>query len=397
MSRFLKWTGIVLLLVVIGIGLFVYRTFFAPLPDWDRSSMQAHLSEACFEQLDVQKTAAGLEYVQTPKECFDGLPNWDHEAQFVEIDGLKQGYVEAGPKSGETILLLHGQPSWSYLYRFMIEDLSERGYRVIAMDHLGFGLSDKPIQQSYHSFTNHADRLIAFMDALDLKEVNLFAQDWGSIIGLYVVADNQDRFSRVIIGNGGIPVVLAASKPPENVEATNARFGRMIRMMPKNQPALFDDEGNPTLPIGEGEGSDPFGEWVAYAETSLAFQPSQMVEALTFDALTDEERAAYDAPFPSELAMAGPRSFPRLRNELIGLTEDRKIALTKYEKPFLTIFGGNDPGLVGEGDGQPFMMNEIPGAIGQPHHRFKDASHFLQDDKGPEVARMVDAFIQSTQ
>ncbi|MEM8833634.1 MAG: haloalkane dehalogenase [Pseudomonadota bacterium] len=355
--------------------------------------MKRHLAEACFVTPEIMKTASGISYIRTPDACFEALPDWDYTPRFVEINGLRQGYIEVGPESGKIILMLHGQPSWSYLYRFMIRDLSNKGYRVIAMDHLGFGLSDKPINVDDHSFETHASRLVKFMNALDLQNINLFAQDWGSIIGLYTVADHADRFSRVIIGNGGLPIVKDVARNPDNIEKSNRSFGRMINMMPANQPALFDDEGNPLLTVGDGQSSDPFGEWVAFARYSQSFQPSLMIEALTYEALTPQERAAYDAPFPHEMMMAGPRSFPGLRNELVGITQSRKDKLEKFDRPFLTIFGANDPGLVGEGDGQPWMMNNIPGAKNQPHQRIREASHFLQDDIGLQIAEMVDEFI----
>ena len=356
---------------------------------------RAQADAPCSAALEVMTTAEGVEYVRTPDACFENLPDWDFAARFVEIDGLRQGYVDEGPADGPVILMLHGQPSWSYLYRFMIPALAEDGYRVIAMDHLGFGTSDKPVNLEYPSFQNHADRLVAFMTALGLQDVTLFAQDWGSVIGLYVAGGDLDRFGRIVIGNGGLPVVEEPTELPENVAESNAAFHRMLSFIPDNQPPFFDAEGNSLLPVGEGSGAEPFGQWVAYARLSEDFRPSLMVEALTFGALTDAEKAAYDAPYPSRIAMTGPRTFPGLRDDLIGITEARRDALTTYEQPFLTIFGGNDPGLVGEGDGQPWMTQNIPGAAGQPHQRLPDASHFLQDDKGPEIAEMVDASIRA--
>lgn len=387
--------GAIAAVILIIAALLIYRTFIAAPPAWDRSDMKAYLDPQCFAPPVVLSTPSGIDFVRTPDACFKGLSDWPYAASYVEIDGLRQGYTDVGPRDGETILMLHGQPSWSYLYRFMIDELASRGYRVIAMDHIGFGLSDKPIDPEYHSFQNHVLRLIEFMDRLGLENITLFAQDWGSIIGLYVAGGDLDRFDRMIIGNGGIPIVREVANLPEDIEASNNRFGRMIGMIPKNQPPFFDSDGNSLLPVAEGEGTDPFGEWVAFARLSDAFQPSAMLEALTFDALTDKERAAYDAPFPAEIYMMGPRTFPGLRNELLGITEERKAALETYDRPFLSLFGGNDPGLVGEGDGQPWMMNKVPGAKGQPHQRLPDASHFLQDDKGREIAGMVDEFIRA--
>lgn len=362
----------------------------------DTYDVADHLPRACLEPMQTMTTDEDVPFVRTPEICFSDLPDWPFQPRYVEIDGLRQGYIAEGPEDGEVILMLHGQPAWSYLYRFMIADLSEAGYRVIAMDHLGFGLSDKPVDLDYHSFQNHADRLVAFIDELELSDITLFAQDWGSIIGLYVAGGDLERFDRIIIGNGGLPVVTSAAVLPDNIEGSNASFHRMMAMIPAEQPPFFDEDGNSLLPVAEGEGTEPFGEWVAYARHSEDFQISMMIEALTFEALTNEERVGYDAPFPHRIAMAGPRTFPGLRDELIGITQERLDALTRYQRPFLTIFGGNDPGLVGEGDGQPWMIENIPGAQGQRHVRLPDASHFLQDDRGDEISKLVDAFIRST-
>lgn len=348
------------------------------------------------ENMPVMTTSAGMRFVRTPSGCFAGLPDWPYQERSVEIDGLRQGYVDEGPRDGQVILLLHGQPSWSYLYRFMIRDLTRAGYRVIAMDHLGFGNSDKPIELTSYSFLNHVHRLNAFIEALDLQEITLFAQDWGSVIGLYAAGENLNLFDRIIIGNGGLPVVESASELPTDLTASNAMFRQMMTTVPAQQPPFFDDQGRSLLPSPpEGADGDMFGQWMGFAMTDESFRPSQMLEALTFDPLTEAEKAAYDAPYPSRLAMAGLRTFPSLRNELVGITEQPMNALEAYDRPFLLLFGGNDPGLAGEGDGRPWMTSRIPGARGQPHHTFPDASHFLQDDKGPEIAARVDQFIRA--
>lgn len=358
--------------------------------------LAAHLSPGCLAPMEERSTPAGVRFVRTSDACFDGLPDWPFQARHVDLDGLRQGYVDEGPRDGPVVLMLHGQPSWSYLYRFMIADLAGRGYRAVAMDHLGFGLSDKPVGLDAHSFLNHADRLVAFMDTLDLgDDVTLFAQDWGSVVGLYVAGGDLDRFQRIVIGNGGLPVVEAPAGPPEDVVASNRAFHRMLTLVPAEQPPFFDDEGNSVLPGGGGGGADLFGQWATYARTYEGFRPSVMVEALTYRALSDAEEVAYDAPYPHRVAMAGPRTFPGLRDELVGVTAERRAALAAYRRPFLTVFGRNDPGLAGEGDGQPWLTENVPGAQGQPHVRFPDASHFLQDDKGPEIAAIVDAIVRA--
>ena len=358
----------------------------------DSRSSSVQLSDECLADLDTLTTSDGVEYVRTPDGCFEELPDWEYEPQYVEIDGLRQAYVDVGPADADPILLLHGQPSWSYLYRYMIPTLADEGHRVIAMDHLGMGRSDKPLDMEYHSFGNHVNRLDAFIQELELENITLFAQDWGSVIGLYLASENLNLFDRMVIGNGGLPIVEEVIELPENIDASVADFHRTLEMIPAQQPLFYDEDGNSRLP-GGSEIDVGFGQWIAYAMYYEDFRASNMVEALTFEPLTPEEKAAYDAPFPTEITMAGARSFPSLLNDMVGLTEAAEERLATYEKPFLTIFGGNEPGLGGPNDPQDRMIDLIPGSAGQPHHRFPDASHFLQDDKGAEVAEMVNQFI----
>jgi haloalkane dehalogenase len=352
----------------------------------------AAASEACLVEPETLTTDAGVAFVRTPEACFENLPDWPYEAKYLEIDGLRQAYVEAGPADGEPILLLHGQPSWSYLYRFMIPVLAEGGYRVIAMDHVGFGRSDKPVDLEYHSFENHVDRLDKFVTGMELDNLTVFIQDWGSVLGLYLTSEKPELFDRIILGNGGFPDVKKPYAMPTDIEAAVGGFGKTMNMIPPQQPAFFDAEGNSTIPIGAGgDGSDPFGDWIAYAMYAEDFSAGKFVEALTYRALTPEERAAYSAPFPTRITMAGPRTFPSLINQTAGLYEPVMAKLTRYEKPFLTIFGANEPGV--SPDIQQWFIDNVPGAVGQVHHRYPDASHFLQDDKGADIASRVNAFM----
>jgi haloalkane dehalogenase len=349
----------------------------------------AAASDACLVEPEALTTEAGVEYVRTPEACFENLPDWPFEAKYLEIDGLRQAYVEAGPADGEPILLLHGQPSWSYLYRFMIPVLADGGYRVIAMDHVGMGRSDKPVDTEYHSFENHVDRLEAFVTELELANLTLFVQDWGATIGLYLASKQPDMFDRIVLGNGGLPVLTEPYAIPEDIEGAVASFGQTINMIPPNQPAFYDENGNSTLP-DDVEVGGGFGTWMAYAFYAEDFSAGKFVEALTYRALTPEERAAYSAPFPTRITMAGPRTFPTLINEMIGLSEPAMEQLTRFDKPFLTIFGGNEPGVPPEA--QQWFIDNVPGAAGQVHHRYPDASHFVQDDKGADIAARVNQF-----
>ena len=172
----------------------------------------------CDSEPVVLATGTGIDFVRTPDSCFDARPDCPYEARYVEIDGLRQAYVDEGPADGPVVLLLHGQPSWSYLYRKMIPVLAGAGYRVIAMDHLGRGRSDKPIDIASYSYLGHNDRLERFIEALALRDINLFVQDWESLIGMRVAGLHPEWFSRIAVDNGALPVVPAGYQPYPPVE-----------------------------------------------------------------------------------------------------------------------------------------------------------------------------------
>jgi haloalkane dehalogenase len=173
------------------------------------------------EGIDTLITSNGVQFVRTPDVYFQNLLDWPYDYQYVEIDGLRQAYAEAGPSNGEVVLLLHGQPSWSYLYRKMIPVLADAGYRVIAMDHLGMGRSDKPIDINDYSYVGHADRLEQFIQTLGLSDINLFVQDWGSLIGLRVAGLNPDWFATISVGNGDLFIIPDGFEPFPPVENPN--------------------------------------------------------------------------------------------------------------------------------------------------------------------------------
>jgi haloalkane dehalogenase len=356
------------------------------------------LAAGCDVEPEVQTTPAGVKFYRTPDACFEDLPGWNYDAKYVEIDGLRQAYIDEGPADAAPILLLHGQPSWSYLYKDMIPGLVAAGHRVIAMDHLGMGRSDKPAELSYYSFDNHVQRLDTFTDKLNLTNTTLFAQDWGSVIGLWYSADNPTKFSRYIIGNGGMPNVYKTFDVSNELTQESKAFGEQVNMVPAQQQPFFDANGKPLIAGNAessttGAGGGGFSGWAGFARNSEEFSPGKFIEALTYRPLEPQEEAAFNAPFPRREYMSGPRAFPSLLNQLSGRTDAQKAKLTKIKAPFLTIVGGNDPGAVGEGDGQPFLIKEMPGAANQPHHRYPDASHFLQADQGVDIAKRVNAFI----
>lgn len=357
--------------------------------------------DLCNVELEVMTTDDGVEFVRTPDACFENLPDWDYDAQYVEVDGLRQAYVDVGSgESGETILLLHGQPSWSYLYRHMIPVLADAGHRVIAMDHIGMGRSDKPIDPDYYTYLGHTGRLEMFIQELELEQdnLNIFVQDWGSLIGLYVIGTNPDWFDRVIVGNGFLPQYEEGVVPfalPENPLVTRQLFHTNLLNSSEQQEPLYDEDGNRV----EGRDFDRdlvFGIWIDYALNDERLMPSLILESETYFPLTDEEEAAYDAPFPSRITMGGVRAFPGLTAQLPGITQVAWDGLYTFEKPFLTIWGNNDAGNLGRPETQQQLLDNIPGTEGWDHVRLDEASHFLQDDLGEEIARRMNEFITQT-
>ena len=354
------------------------------------------------EQLDcdaepiIRTTADGVEFVRTPTGCFEDLPNFNYALESVDIDGLRQGYVDEGPADAPVVLLLHGQPTWAFLYRKMIPVLVDAGYRAIAMDHLGMGSSDKPIDIADYSYLGHIDRLEKFINALGLRDITLFAQDWGSLIGLHVAGENPDWFARIVIGNGTLPVAPEGFEPYPRVENPNEidpDLQFVFQVIPAQQIPFYD---GCTSFGSAGTDFGAFGAWMEYSMKAEAFHPAEVVEALTWFDIPEEDEAAYDAPFPSRIYMAGPRVFPSLVNELGGANQAAWEGLMQFDKPFLTIWASNDPGNLGSCAMQDNLIDNIPGAEGLPHTRLPEASHFLQDDQGAEIADRIVELIEST-
>ena len=290
--------------------------------------------------------------VRTPDSRFESLPDYDFAPHYVDIDGMRMHYVDEGPRDGEVVLLLHGEPSWSYLYRHMIPPLRDAGLRVIAPDLIGFGKSDKPTRRSDYSYAGHVGWMTAFIEALDLSGINLFCQDWGSLIGLRVAAENEHRFARIALGNGALPT------------------------------------GDQAIPRA-------FKIWRTFALYSPWFPIGRILQMGTVEELSAAEVAAYDAPFPSARYKAGARAFPKL----VPTTPDDPArdanraawdVFRQWTKPFLTTFSNRDPIMRG---GEKVWQDSVPGAQGQEHVIIRNAGHFLQDDKGPELADVLIRFI----
>jgi haloalkane dehalogenase len=301
-----------------------------------------------------------MKTLRTPDERFAGLDGYPFEPHYADIDDLDGGtlrvhYVDEGPADAAPVLLMHGEPSWSYLYRHMIPPLVAAGHRVIAPDLVGFGRSDKPTEQSDYTYARHVEwmRQLLF-GQLDLRDITFFGQDWGGLVGLRLVALDPDRFARVAIGNTG-------------------------------------------LPTGHGPASDAFLAWQKFSQETPVFDIGFLINSATTTDLSPEVIAGYDAPFPDDSYKAGARIFPTLvpTSPDDPASADNAAAwevLAKFDKPFLLCFSDSDP--VTKGGDAPFLA-KVPGTKGQPHVTIEGGGHFLQEDRGPELAELLIDFIGS--
>lgn len=314
--------------------------------------------------------------VRTPDSQFENLPDYDFEPNYVDVSGYRIHYVDEGPKDGQVVFLMHGQPSWSYLYRHMIPLLSEAGYRVIAPDNVGFGKSDKPVDWSSHSYQMHVDIMSDFVDAIDLENATLFAQDWGGLIGLRVVEQRPDRFSRIMLSNTTLPAA----------EGIQGWLGYPLFRM-----SVWNEGDVQELDFDGEEFS--FATWVAYARTSDKFDFSVLFQNGTTRKLSDAELAGYAAPFPTEETMAGVRMFPTLVAS--QLRQNQAILddfYANWDKPLITAFGTDDALMAGR---DKDWQERVPGAEGQAHASVEGGAHFIQEDKPEKLVELLDQFIQS--
>jgi haloalkane dehalogenase len=329
-----------------------------------------------------------MDIVRTPEERFENLLDYPFAPNYVDIDDgqggkLRMHYLDEG--QGEVILCMHGQPSWSYLYRKMIPLLTGAGYRVIAPDLIGFGKSDKPTSRSDYTYANHVLWVNNLIEALDLTGMTLIGQDWGGLIGLRVVAENPQRFARVVTANTGLPD--AKDIPDE--------------LAPKLHELLAD---TPALPLpemaaklaGPMEDRPQFMYWVRHCDAIEDFDPAMVIRA-SLNNCSEEEYAAYAAPFPSEEYMQGARQFPSLvpiipDNPAIPANRAAWAVFAEFDKPFLTAFSDSDPVTKG---GEKRFIETVPGAEGQKHTIIKGGGHFLQDDVPEELSSVVIDFIRN--
>jgi len=300
-----------------------------------------------------------MQILRTPDSRFDNLPGWSYAPHYADITDvatgqvLRMAYIDEGPRDGATVLLLHGEPSWSYLYRHMIPALVASGHRVLAPDLIGFGRSDKPADRNDYTYERHVAWLSQWFTDMDAHDVTLFCQDWGGLLGLRLVAAFPERFAGVVVANTGLPIGTLAS---------------------------------------EG-----FLQWLAFSQSTPDLPIGQIVNMGTARDLSATEVAAYDAPFPDASYKGGACQFPTL----VPITPDHgsvaenKAAwevLTKFNKPFVTAFSDSDPITKG---GDTVMQNFIPGAKGQPHVTLSGA-HFLQEDCPDDIVAVIEGVVART-
>lgn len=300
-----------------------------------------------------------MKALRTPDNHFDGLEGYDFAPHYLDIDdtdggSLRLHYVDEGDKDGEIVLLMHGEPSWSYLYRTMIPGLVSNGYRVIAPDLIGFGRSDKPSQRTDYTYARHVAWMLSAFDALDLQNVTLFCQDWGGLIGLRLVAARPERFARVVAAN------------------------------------TF-------LPTGDQSPSEAFFKWQEFSQKVPEFPAGGIIKGATVTELSPAVIAGYDAPYPDESYKEGARQFPLLvpsspNDPESQANRDAWKILSAFDKPFLTAFSDQDPITRG---GDKVLQKLIPGTKGQAHTTIEQGGHFLQEDQGPKIAEVINDFIKA--
>lgn len=288
------------------------------------------------------------ETLRTPEARFTSLSAFPWAPRYTAIDGYRMAHVEAGPADGPVVLCLHGEPTWSFLYRTVFPPLVAAGRRCIAPDLIGFGRSDKPLARASHSYAGHVAWMRAWIEAHDLRAITLLCQDWGALIGLRVAMELPDRFAAIVLSNGGLPT---GDRPVP--------------------PALR--------------------AWFAFARMSPVFPIGRIVKTGCVRAMSATVRAGYDAPYPDDRYKAGPRVFPSLVPVVPGQPGAAEnvaawVELRRWNKPFLTAFSDGDP--ITRGGARRFQ-SDVPGARGQAHRTIPSAGHFVQEDAGPELAEAV--------
>lgn len=302
-----------------------------------------------------------MDKLRTPDDRFTDLPDYPFAPHYAEIpdhDGgtLRVHYLDEGSPDAPAVLLMHGEPSWSYLYRHMIPVLVDAGLRCVAPDLVGLGRSDKPTKMTDYTYARHVEWMKSLVfDCLDLSGITFFGQDWGGLIGLRLVAADPDRYARLVVANTG-------------------------------------------MPDGNQKPSEAFLAWQKFSQESPEFPIGNLISTACARNLSPAEIAAYEAPFPDDSYTACARIFP----SLVPTSPDDPEApanqaawdvLRGFDRPVLCAFSDGDPVTAG---GERAFIDQVPGVQGQPHTTIEDAGHFLQEDKGPEIARLIVDFIEST-
>ena len=301
-----------------------------------------------------------MDTLRTPDERFASLPDFPFDPHYADIpDGeggeLRVHYLDEGPSEAPPVLLMHGEPSWSFLYRTMIPVLVDAGLRAVAPDLVGFGRSDKPSRRTDYTYQRHVDWMAEWLGAVDLQGATLVGQDWGGLIGLRLVAEHPERFARVVAAN------------------------------------TF-------LPTGDRNPGDAFLAWQRFSQETPDFTVGKIVNGGCTTDLTPDVVAAYDAPFPDESYKEGARQFPMLvpispDDPAAGPNREAWEVLRGWTKPFLCAFSDQDPITRGA---DKVLRAEIPGCEGQPHAVISGGGHFLQEDRGEQLARVVVDFVGAT-
>ena len=302
-----------------------------------------------------------MKTLRTPDERFDDLPEYNFMPNYAEISDLDGGnlrvhYLDEGPRDANPILLMHGEPSWCFLYRKMIPLLVAAGHRVVAPDLVGFGRSDKPTKRSDYTYARHVSWMSELLlDQMSLRHTTFFGQDWGGLIGLRLVAAAPGRFDRLVLSNTG-------------------------------------------LPTGDSKPSEAFLAWQQFSQTSKNFPIGKIVNGGCATRLSIDDIAAYDAPFVDDTFKEGARIFPSLvpTSPTDPAHSDNTIAwsvLSKFERPLLCAFGDSDPITKG---GDAIFIRNVPGAMGQPHSSVIGGGHFIQEDKPTEISAIINTFIAAT-
>ena len=327
-----------------------------------------------------------MQYVRTDESRFQNLPGYPFEPNYVDLPDFENGslrmhYVDEGASDRQVILCIHGQPSWSYLYRKMIPIFVAGGYRVIAPDLIGFGKSDKPTERENYTYASHVAWVKALIEILELGNITLFCQDWGGLIGLRVAAENPDRFARIVTANTGLPDAKGVTE--DKVVDASKQMRAYYDTLPVHANAI-------EMAMGMGGDTSGMGflHWVKFCAESDGFSPQDVLSMSLGETLSADEQLAYGAPFPDETYLAGARQFPSLvpiipDNPAIAANRAAWAVFEQWEKPFLTAFSDSDPVTAGA---EVRFQQSVPGAAGQPHITIKGAGHFLQDQAPEELA-----------